>query len=45
MNLHTICSIPLDQLFTAFRGIFISNDAEDHYRMMMRTDKQEEGMS
>lgn len=36
MDLHTICSIPLDQLFTAFRGIFASNHAEDHYCMMMR---------
>lgn len=36
MDLHTICSIPLDQLFTAFEGIFTSNHAFDHYRMMMR---------
>ena len=41
MNLHTICSIPLDQLFAAFGGIFTSNNAEDHYRMMMRTGRQE----
>ena len=37
MDLHTICSIPLDQLFTAFEGIFTSNHASDHYKMMMRT--------
>ena len=36
MDLHTICSIPLDQLFTAFEGIFTSNHASDHYKMMMR---------
>jgi hypothetical protein len=36
MDLHTICSIPLDQLFTAFEGIFTSNQASDHYKMMMR---------
>jgi len=36
MDLHTICSIPLDQLFVAFEGIFTSNDAADHYKMMMR---------
>ena len=36
MDLHTICSIPLDQLFVAFEGIFTSNDASDHYKMMMR---------
>lgn len=36
MDLHTICSIPLDQLFTAFKGIFTSNHASDHYNMMMR---------
>ena len=37
MDLHTICSIPLDQLFTAFEGIFTSNHASDHYKMMMRS--------
>lgn len=36
MDLHTICSIPLDQLFAAFEGIFTSNNASDHYKMMMR---------
>ncbi|WP_082175856.1 AAA family ATPase [Schaalia meyeri] len=36
MDLHTICNIPFDQLFSAFRGIFASNHAEDHYCMMMR---------
>lgn len=36
MDLHTICSIPFDQLFAAFEGIFTSNNASDHYKMMMR---------
>lgn len=36
MDLHTICSIPLDQLFAAFEGLFTSNNASDHYKMMMR---------